>query len=777
MAKKKNKKKKNKGLGLLFGLIVIAIIVFVGIGVFKGYKNSKVVLSDLETLNNKITEKYKSINTLSSDLELISSDNKNLKVSYKSSNEKFLSNSGVVTQPLDYQGDVTVGFSVTVEVINLGFFDNFVFKFISKENSVTYNYTFTILSRALTNQEKIDLYLNELYMPSSICNSMDLPSEILDSSCTWNSSNTNVLDNSGKIISSGEVTLKLTLSIGEDKKDKEYNIKVSNELIPNNDSYDFSSFNKSSYSGEASYGDLSINNAISNNESVKFKVEGENAYIKTLDKTGVYKISFDYKVIDDKGFTKENSVKLLFINENSEIIELKKELISDNELHTFVYEDSNLLDGSFKILFSTEYTERNISLDNLTIYKNFGINEAKEELLKLIPKNVSKNVILPFTTPFGGKVSYETDNDALTNLGYVTKQEEAVDVNVTIKISFLDEEKNETKVIKVSGVNSKTKVEIRFIDLSHFGGYNDCGESTYIKYDNYDILIDGGDDYQTTVESVEYVLNTYCEDKTLDLVIATHPDSDHIGGMDSIINDYDVLRVLEFNGTAQSKVYENYAKSVSDENAEVCKVNDAVHNLNGCEKIINISNDGEVYIEIIDTTFYESTDNNTRSVVCVLHAYSTKVLFTGDADNNKVDLEKAYMNSVGDIDILKVVHHGTSNGTTLDFLQAVDPEVAIICNGNYLGNKHGHPTYEAISRLYQYDSNMLVYAITGGDSEDCKLESSYKCNPTDYTVDRNGTITIIIDNNGYSISSEYYFDNPIEIKDTSFYKSRLALGN
>ena len=145
----------------------------------------------------------------------------------------------------------------------------------------------------------------------------------------------------------------------------------------------------------------------------------------------------------------------------------------------------------------------------------------------------------------------------------------------------------------------------------------------------------------------------------------------------------------------------------------------------------------EVYIEIINTQNYEQKENNARSVVCVLNAYGVRTLFTGDADNNSSELEKAYMNVVGDIDILKVVHHGTRNGTTKEFLETVKPEVAIVCNGNYFGNKHGHPTYEALERIYEYNSNTQVYAIVGGDAENCQMTTSgsYKCEPTDYMLD------------------------------------------
>ena len=181
-----------------------------------------------------------------------------------------------------------------------------------------------------------------------------------------------------------------------------------------------------------------------------------------------------------------------------------------------------------------------------------------------------------------------------------------------------------------------------------------------------------------------------------------------------------------------------------------------------------------MFIEILNTQNYEGKETNTRSVVCVLNAYGVRTLLTGDADNgDNSNLENDYKDTVGDIDILKAVHHATANGTTSAFLEAVDPETVIVCNGNYLGNKHGHPSPDAINRIYQYDSGIEIYAIVGGDSEECSETSSgsYKCEVVDGMVDRNGTIKLTINESGYSISSEYYEDKPLEFSSTNYWKN------
>ena len=98
--------------------------------------------------------------------------------------------------------------------------------------------------------------------------------------------------------------------------------------------------------------------------------------------------------------------------------------------------------------------------------------------------------------------------------------------------------------------------------------------------------------------------------------------------------------------------------------------------------------------------------------------------------------------------------------------------MVIITNGNYFGNKHGHPSWETINRIYKYDPWIEIYALVGGDADSCSLtgDDSYKCNVSDRFVDRNGTIKIVIDLAGYEISAEYHAQ-PIELSETVFWKT------
>lgn len=357
--------------------------------------------------------------------------------------------------------------------------------------------------------------------------------------------------------------------------------------------------------------------------------------------------------------------------------------------------------------------------------------------------------------------------------------------NFTVKILY-----------SVSDNNGLLDVDIYFIDLGD--NIDDCGESTFIKVGDMDILIDGGENSTISANAVKTLVNTYCTDSKLEYLITSHAHSDHIGGMRYILSSYTIDNVIEFdykygNTTSSSTVIGYYLKA-----REKAKNIDTAYNL------IHTYGNGQTYelvlAEDISFTFYETgylnttgSDKNAQSVVCVFEAYGNRILFTGDAEK---ECEANYKNLVGNVDILKVAHHGTYNATTIDLLNAIDPEVAIICNGNYLGNEYGHPTYDAINRLYTYDSKMLVYTITGANISKMEetlsngtgsttgvlyaYKTSKRCNfyfkcssPSDALTDRNGNIHINFGDHTYSIDSEYFGNTPLELKYTKYWQDMV----
>lgn len=238
-----------------------------------------------------------------------------------------------------------------------------------------------------------------------------------------------------------------------------------------------------------------------------------------------------------------------------------------------------------------------------------------------------------------------------------------------------------------------SQVKIHFIDV----GQADC---VYIQLPNHnDILIDGGNvaDGPTIVN---YLKAQGVDD--IELMIATHPHEDHIGGLPDVLNAFKVEEILDSGGTATTKIYKTYS---ADAKAEGCTWAQDNH---------QTFNWGSTKLEIL-TGNDTWTDVNNYSVVTRLDVGKIHFLFDGDAE------EPAETALQGDISaqILKIGHHGSTSSTSPSFLTRVKPKTAIISVGS--GNSYGHPATETIMKLqnigakiYRTDLNGSIVVTTDG---------------------------------------------------------------
>lgn len=357
-------------------------------------------------------------------------------------------------------------------------------------------------------------------------------------------------------------------------------------------------------------------------------------------------------------------------------------------------------------------------------------------------------------------------------------------------------------VYTVSANEELLDVKIYFIDLGK--NISDCGEATYIKVGNdIDILIDAGEHSEVSANEVIDVINKAGSDGVLDYVIASHAHSDHIGGMRYVLPKYDIKNVIEF--------HHKYGYDENDSNVVgyYLKARSKADNIVTAYDLITNQGNGSSYkwiiAEGVSFTFYNSgflntqaSDKNQQSVICVFEAHGIRVLFNGDAEEQ---CEVTYAPLVGDVDIFKMPHHGTYNGTSTTLLQNIKPEVGIVCNGNYLGNRYGHPTYDAMSRIYNYDEEINVYAITGATINNFTNTSTNGPGSSKYTLygykttkrynfyfncttfeealgQRNGNICISITSENYQITSELGINgNPYEMRETNYWKEMIKYIN
>lgn len=246
-------------------------------------------------------------------------------------------------------------------------------------------------------------------------------------------------------------------------------------------------------------------------------------------------------------------------------------------------------------------------------------------------------------------------------------------------------------------------LKVYFLDVGQ-------GDAIFIETPNGNqVLIDGGPDNKVLQELAK-VMPFY--DREIDLVALSHPHADHVTGLISVLERYDVKNILQANEDYNSPVVPAWRDAVKREGA-----ND-VEAIAG--KIIELGND--VVLKVIypkESLGGQTVKNpNNSSVVMMLDYKDTEILLVGDIE---AKIEKELL--VDDIgaDVLKVGHHGSKTSTTADFLKKVSPQVAFIEVGSK--NKFGHPALEVIQRLeksgikyYRTDLDGHVEIVSDGQS-------------------------------------------------------------
>ncbi|MCL1918499.1 MAG: MBL fold metallo-hydrolase [Peptococcaceae bacterium] len=196
------------------------------------------------------------------------------------------------------------------------------------------------------------------------------------------------------------------------------------------------------------------------------------------------------------------------------------------------------------------------------------------------------------------------------------------------------------------------------------------------------MLIDAGE-HTHSQDIINFIQGTGI--RTLNYVIATHPHSDHIGGMAAVIDAFDVKNVYMPKIAHTTVTFERLldtidAKGLSIQTARAGKI---------------LFDYGTLKAEIIAPNKDKYEDLNNYSAVILLTYGSKKFLFMGDAEK---EIEAEIL-SKGDIsaDVIKIGHHGSHTSTTQNFINAVNPSIAIISVGQ--DNKYGHPSAAVLSTL------------------------------------------------------------------------------
>ncbi|HBL41244.1 MAG TPA: MBL fold metallo-hydrolase [Ruminococcaceae bacterium] len=223
------------------------------------------------------------------------------------------------------------------------------------------------------------------------------------------------------------------------------------------------------------------------------------------------------------------------------------------------------------------------------------------------------------------------------------------------------------------------------------------------------MLIDAGESDEST--TVRQYLNHY-DVTEIDYVVATHPHSDHIGGLTKLLEEYEIKNVimpkLSKDNTPTTSTYERFLNAVKASGAKVIAANP------GSRYTL-----GQADFQVL-APFEQDDDLNNMSVVLRMEYGTNSFLFMGDA-GKRVERQILNKDFAVDCDVLKLGHHGSSTSNSEDFLLASSPKYAIACCGK--GNKYGHPHGETVDLLNELGVELL-------------------------RTDENGTVVASVDSNG-----------------------------
>lgn len=234
---------------------------------------------------------------------------------------------------------------------------------------------------------------------------------------------------------------------------------------------------------------------------------------------------------------------------------------------------------------------------------------------------------------------------------------------------------------------------VRFLDVGQ-------GDAIHIATpDGYELLIDGG---PTAAVLRELAHGRSFFDRHIDVVIATHPDTDHVGGLVDVLERYQVALLVESGAEADSPAAMAYENAAGGETARrVTAQAGQVIQLGASTTVQILSPQGDA----------SNWRSNAASVIVQVQYGDIAFMLTGDAPSNVEDYLAGAYGAGLESEVLKLGHHGSDTSTSDTFLAVVQPQYAVVSASR--DNRYGHPHEEVLKRASQAGAHIVSTAEAG----------------------------------------------------------------
>jgi len=236
-----------------------------------------------------------------------------------------------------------------------------------------------------------------------------------------------------------------------------------------------------------------------------------------------------------------------------------------------------------------------------------------------------------------------------------------------------------------SSASDVSELEVYFFDVGQ-------GDATLIKSPSgKKMLIDGGPDRSVLAELSKVLA---FNDRKIDVVLATHPDADHVSGLVAVLKEFEVGMIVWTGKTADTATFRAWKEAAELEGAEIAVVRAGERLVLGDSGLML-----DVLYPFSDVVLSEQSSNETSLVMKMTYG-EHRVLLPGDT-TSKIEGVLLEAGVSLEADLLKAAHHGSATSTSRSFVKAVHPDTAVISAGK--DNRFGHPALSVLANLAEYD--------------------------------------------------------------------------